>query len=304
MGSMPCHTGVAANSQLRAFQPGSAGGQCVANRVTTLRLVLGDQCSASLSSLADLDPAHDTVLMAEVMDECSYVRHHPKKITLILSAMRHFADSLRRSGVKIRYVVLDDPRNTGSLQGEVRRAAAELHPEQIVVTEPGEWRVLQDMRRWPDVTGIPVDIRDDTRFLCRLREFRAWAQGKQTLRMEFFYREMRRRCGLLMDGDQPAGGRWNYDAENRKRLPAKLAVPEPARFPPDAITDSVTALVRDRFPGHFGTLDGFDLPVTAAEAAEALGDFITHRLPQFGDWQDRDEDGRPGPVPRPASAPP
>jgi deoxyribodipyrimidine photolyase-related protein len=258
-----------------------------------LRVVLGDQCSAGLSALADLDVTADTVLMAEVLDECTYVRHHQKKIVLVLSAMRHFAQALRARGVRVDYVALDDPANTQSLRGEVVRAVQRLRPAQVVATECGEWRLAQDMLGWHEATGCDVDIRDDTRFLCSIREFRRWARGKTTLRMEFFYRDMRRRTGLLMQDGHPAGDRWNFDADNRKRLPAKLSVPPPPHFPPDAITADVIALVRTRFGRHFGTCDGFGLPVTAEDASAALRDFVTHRLPQFGDWQDAMRTGEP-----------
>ena len=259
-----------------------------------LRVILGDQCSASLSALSDLDPAADVVLMAEVLGECTYVRHHQKKIVLVLSAMRHFARALRARGVTVDYVRLDDPDNTQTLRGEVARAVQRWRPDQVVATECGEWRLARDMAEWHELVGLEVDIRDDTRFLCSIREFRSWAQGKRTLRMEFFYREMRRRHAVLLEADgTPAGDRWNFDAENRKRLPRGVAVPASPHFQPDAITSEVIALVRARFGDHFGTCDGFGLPVTAADARVALDDFITHRLPQFGDWQDAMKTGEP-----------
>ncbi|WP_158744699.1 cryptochrome/photolyase family protein [Acidisphaera sp. L21] len=259
----------------------------------TLRVVLGDQCSATLSALADLDPAIDTVLMAEVRAECTYVRHHQTKIVLVLSAMRHFARALRARGVTVEYITLDDPANTHSLRGELVRAVARIHPRQIVITECGEWRLAKDMEDWHDLTGLEVDIRPDTRFLCSIRDFRTWARGKNNFRMEFFYREMRRRHGVLMDGDGPVEGRWNFDAENRKRLPKEVHAPAPPAFPPDTITTEIIAMVRARFGDHFGTCDGFSLPVTAADAHKAMADFITHRLPQFGDWQDAMKTGEP-----------
>ncbi len=252
----------------------------------TLRIVLGDQCSAGLSALSDLDPAADVVLMAEVTAECTYVKHHPKKIVLVLSAMRHFARALQARGVAVDYIQLDDPANTGSLRGEMLRAVARHRPDRVVATEPGEWRLAEDMRAWHEVSGLETDIRDDDRFLCRIQEFRAWTRGRGAFRMEFFYREMRRRYGLLMDDDAPAGGQWNYDPENRKPLPKHLSPPPPPRFPPDDITSAVMALVARTFPDHFGSVDGFALPVTHHEASAALQDFVRNRLPQFGDWQD------------------
>ncbi len=252
----------------------------------TLRLVLGDQCSAGLSALADLDPATDVVLMAEVMAECTYVKHHPKKIVLVLSAMRHFAQALRSRNVQVDYVRLDDPENTGSLRGEMLRAVERHRPERVVLTEPGEWRLLEDVRRWHEIAGLPVEIRDDDRFLCRIQEFRVWAQGRAGIRMEFFYRDMRRRYGILMDEGAPAGGQWNYDPDNRKPLPKHMDPPAVPRFEPDAITSDVMTLVAERFADHYGKVDGFAFPVTHREARAALDDFILNRLPHFGDWQD------------------
>ncbi|HEV7268844.1 MAG TPA: cryptochrome/photolyase family protein [Falsiroseomonas sp.] len=262
--------------------------------MTTLRIVLGDQCSDALSALEGLNPARDVVLMAEVRAECTYVRHHKQKIVLVLSAMRHFAARLRERGVRVEYVTLDDPANLQTLAGEVTRAAARERPARIVCTHPGEWRVLQDMQGWQLATGIPVEIREDTRFLCTLDRFRAWAGTRKQLRMEFFYREMRRATGLLMQApDQPDGGQWNFDQDNREALPRDRRPPQPRRFPPDAITREVMALVAREFPGHFGTLDAVAWPVTAEEAQAALDDFIRHRLPDFGRFQDAMAEGEP-----------
>ena len=256
-----------------------------------LRIILGDQCSRGLSALDGLDLEHDVVLMMEVQEECTYVPHHPQKITLILSAMRHFARALQARGVTVDYVRLDDPANTHSFTTEVARAVARHTPGRIIATEPGEWRVRAAMDGWEDALGVPVEVRDDTRFLADLAFFRRWAHGKKQLRMEFFYREMRRATGLLMQGEKPEGGEWNYDAENRKPLPKGVVPPAPPSFPPDDITREVMALVADRFPQHFGRLEGFNWPVTAAEAQAMLKAFITQRLPRFGDFQDAMAEG-------------
>jgi deoxyribodipyrimidine photolyase-related protein len=261
--------------------------------VTVLRVVLGDQLSDSLASLADLG-ANDVVLMAEVMDECSYVPHHVHKIVLVLSAMRHFAETLRSRGVRVDYRRLDDPDNTHSLRGEAIRAAAAHHATEIVVTEPSEWRVLADMRTWPEACGCPVDIRGDGRFLCGIGQFRDWAAGRKSLRMEFFYRDMRRSHGVLLDADDaPEGGQWNYDHDNRKKLPASVIPPATPRFLPDDITREVMALVEWKFAGNIGHVENFALPVTRDQALAMLDDFIAHRLPSFGDWQDSMKAGNP-----------
>jgi deoxyribodipyrimidine photolyase-related protein len=254
--------------------------------MSTLRFILGDQLSHEISSLRELDRARDVVLMVEVRDETRHVRHHKQKVALVLSAMRHFADALRAEGIVVDYVRLDEEGNTGSFTGELGRALSRLQPHRVVVTEPGEWRVLEMMRGWEQAFSVPVEIRDDDRFLCSKAEFANWARGRRELRMEFFYRHMRRRTGWLMDGDQPAGGRWNYDRENRKTLPAQLAIPPRTRFTPDAVTRDVLRLVEQRCADHFGDLESFGWAVTREDALRALRRFIALALPQFGDYQD------------------
>ena len=254
--------------------------------MTTLRLILGDQLGRSISSLRGLDVTEDVVLMLEVHQETTYVRHHKQKLVLVLSAMRHFAESLRREGLRVDYIQLEDAANTGSFTGELQRALQRHPVDRIVVTEPGEWRVLMAMQGWEKDFGIPVEIREDDRFFCTRDEFSAWSQGRKTYRMEYFYRHLRRKLGWLMAGDEPLGGRWNFDGENRKALPPGVAVPPRQSFPPDAITRDVMALVARRFPEHFGDLDSFGWAVTREEALSALQRFITVCLPQFGDFQD------------------
>ncbi len=261
--------------------------------IKTLRIVLGDQLSDGLSSLSDMDAERDVVLMAEVQAECTYVKHHKKKLVLVLSAMRHFAERLRNRGWQVDYVALDDPENAQSLRGEMLRAVKRHHPDRVVATEAAEWRLTEDMRHWQQLAGIEVEIRDDHRYLTRKQDFIHWARGKRALRLEFFYRDMRRRTSILMDGDEPLAGRWNFDRENRKSLPAKIAVPKPLRFTPDATTTSVIALVEQRFADHFGDAANFSLPVTAEQAEQAFADFLSRRLPAFGDWQDAMKTGEP-----------
>ena len=252
----------------------------------TLRLVLGDQLSQSLSCLSDLDPRHDVVLMAEVIEEVTYVRHHKRKVAFLFSAMRHFAEALRNNGVTVDYVRLDDPENSGSFSGEVARAASRHAFSRLVVTEPGEYRVLQAMRDWQSELGIPVEIRSDDRFLCPPEIFADWAEGRKQLRMDFFYREMRRRHDVLMENGDPVGGKWNYDADNREPPDLSLVVPKPLNFPVDQITSEVLALVGARCADHFGELSDFGFAVTRDQALEVLDHFIAERLPLFGTYQD------------------
>jgi deoxyribodipyrimidine photolyase-related protein len=255
-------------------------------QIRNLILVLGDQLSPQLSSLAASDPARDIVLMCEVVEEATYVRHHKKKIILLFSAMRHFCEELRGLGWTVRYTKLDAEGNAGSFSGEVARAVAAYSPERIVVTEPGEWRVLDTMNGWAKRFGLPVDILPDTRFISSITDFATWAAGRKQLRMEYFYRDMRRNTGLLMDGDKPVGDAWNFDHDNRKPAKADLFMPEPAHFQQDKITREVVALVKSRFADHFGDADPFWFAVTRADAEAAFDRFVAEGLPHFGDYQD------------------
>jgi deoxyribodipyrimidine photolyase-related protein len=248
--------------------------------------ILGDQLSLNLASLRDVDRARAVVLMMEVAEETTYVKHHKKKIALILSAMRHFAEALRAEGWTVDYVKLDDEGNTGSFTGEVARAVERHRPEHIRIVEPGEWRVLKSIEGWHGQLGIEVEILPDDRFVCGILEFQTWAQNRRELVMEPFYRIMRRKTGLLMAGDEPEGGIWNLDRDNRKPPRKGVEYPQPLRFEPDTVTREVLALVADRFADHFGNLDDFWLPVTSADARRALAHFVRHALPDFGSYQD------------------
>ena len=250
-----------------------------------LRLILGDQLSASIASLRDHAP-DDLVLMAEVAEEASYVRHHKKKIAYLFSAMRHFAAELEQGQRSVRYVRIDDPDNAGSLEGEVARALEGRSFDRIVVVEPGEYRLRQAFGAWSERFGLPVEIRRDDRFIASHERFAAWADGRKRLTMEYFYRELRRETGLLMDGDAPAGGRWNFDHDNRAALPSDIVIPARLRIEPDAVTREVLAAVEERFSDHFGDLDDFWWATTAADAERHLDWFIDNALPRFGDYQD------------------
>ena len=255
-----------------------------------LRLVLGDQLSASIASLADYSDG-DLILMAEVAEEASYVPHHAKKIAFIFSAMRHFASSLEGGGKSVRYVRFDDPENTGALKSEVARALETQAFDTVVTTSPGEYRLKTDMESWSDAFDLPVQIRRDDRFICSLDRFDAWADGRKRLTMEYFYREMRRETGILMEGDKPAGGQWNFDQDNRKSLPAGVTLPERAWIEPDAMTRQVIELVAEQFPDQFGDLEPFGYAVTAEDADAQLDWFLHNGLPSFGDYQDAMKQG-------------
>ncbi|WAT18743.1 cryptochrome/photolyase family protein [Aurantiacibacter sp. MUD11] len=248
--------------------------------------ILGDQLTRDLASIRGRTKNDTVILMMEVWDEATYVKHHKQKIALIFSAMRHFAQELRDAGWQVDYVKLTDEGNSGSFTGEVARAVERHSPRAIHMVEAGEWRVQQAIDEWPDKFDCEVEILPDDRFIASKAEFRDWAEGREALRMEYFYREMRRKTGLLMEGDKPVGGQWNLDAENRKPPKDGLSAPERPKFEPDEITRAVIELVEDRFGDHFGSLDRFEWPVTRDQAEEAADTFFADRLPDFGAYQD------------------
>ncbi|MSO51736.1 MAG: cryptochrome/photolyase family protein [Acidobacteria bacterium] len=261
-------------------------------RPARLLIVFGDQLDLDAALIRSLTP-DDTILMMEVASESRHVLSHRQRTALFLSAMRHFADTLTRRQVRVQYVELDDPENTGTFETEIARAVAALGPTQIACTHPGEWRVLAMLEGVGHSTGIPVSILPDEHFITTPEEFAAWAKDRASLTMEFFYREQRRRTGYLMEGSgksaKPVGGEWNFDKENRlpfgKRGPNPRPRP-PLGFAPDATTRAVLAAMTATLPDLPGSVDTFAWPVTREQALASLDDFITHRLVHFGPFED------------------
>ncbi|MEX0671394.1 MAG: cryptochrome/photolyase family protein [Pirellulales bacterium] len=268
-----------------------------------LVLVLGDQLDRHGAAFDGFDRSRDRVWMAEVAEESTHVWTHKARIAVFLSAMRHFRLALEQEGIEIDATELSAAARKGepgTLAAALRasldhdRVAGRL-PERLVMVEPGEWRVQEALREAAKQARVPLEIRPDRHFYSSRDEFAAHAEGRKQLRLEYFYRPLRRKFDVLMDDGEPAGGQWNYDAENRgafpKSGPGKL--PAPVRFEPDAITKQVIDLVTKRFPKHPGNLADFDWPVTPADARAALDDFLAHRLPHFGTYQDAIWTGEP-----------
>ncbi len=264
-------------------------------RLRTLVLVLGDQLDLQVAAFDGFDAAQDAVWMAEVDEESTHVWSSKQRIALFLSAMRHFAQALQSMGRPLFYRRIDDPDNLGSLAAELQATLKKLAPEQVVMTMPGDWRVLQSIRDVVTASGKVLELRDDRHFFITVADFSRHMHGRKSLRMEYFYRELRQRFGVLMQDGKPLGGAWNFDAENRQAFgpegPGLL--PEPVRFQADPLTREVIALVKARFAKHPGSLDSFAWPVNREQALQALQSFIEHRLPMFGRYQDAMWPGEP-----------
>ncbi len=261
-----------------------------------LVLVLGDQLDRDSAVFDDFDPQQDAVLMLELEHEARYVTQHKHRLMLFFSAMRHFRDELRERGFPVHYVALDDPRNRGRFADEVPRWVHKTHAEVLVVAQPGDYRVRAELRGALRGHGCGFEIRQDRHFYCSSEEFDEFAEGRKSLLLESFYRSMRRRHEILLDGaGRPVGGKWNYDSANRESFgrqgPPEIKAPREFRW--DDTTRAVARLVDESFPDSPGRTEGFALPVTAREARAALRDFVEHRLSGFGRYQDAMVTGHP-----------
>ena len=260
-------------------------------KLRNLIVVLGDQLDLEASAYDNFDARVDAVWMAEVADESTRVLSSRPRIVMFLAAMRHFALALKAVNRPLHYAQLDAPGNQGSLAAQLKADMERLRPARLVMTEPGDWRVLQAIKAVADASSTPLEICEDRHFLSSVSDFAAHARGRKSLRMEYFYREQRRRHSVLMDPQNesaPLGGKWNFDAENREAFGAAGPgeVPPRCAFKPDAVTRKVIALVEGRFPQHPGRLESFAWPVTRAQALQSLSAFVKERLPQFGRYQD------------------
>ncbi len=253
-----------------------------------LVIVLGDQLNRNSTAFDQFDSTRDVVWMAEVAEESTHVWTHKARIVMFLAAMRHFRDALVREGISVAYRELEDDANRGSLAEELKAVVTEIQPERLVLAQPGEWRVKQSLVEAAKERKIEVDLRPDQHFLSTPEEFAEHAEGRKQLRLEYFYRELRRKHEILMEDGAPAGGKWNFDAENRRSFgkDGPGNVPRPVHFRADTVTREVIELVNRTFPQHPGKLDHFDWPVTPPQARAALRDFVEHRLPAFGRYQD------------------
>jgi deoxyribodipyrimidine photolyase-related protein len=255
-----------------------------------LILILGDQLNFDNPALEGFDAAQDAILMVEASHEATQVWSHKARIVLFLSAMRHFYDALASQypcGLQGAYLKLDE-HNFITLKAAWAHHIAALKPQKVIICEPGEYRLEQDLIALCKEKNVQLIIRDDTHFMCSKADFKHYAQGKKELRMEFFYRKMRQKYDVLMTGKEPKGGAWNFDAENRKAFgkAGPQNVPTAPQVSVDELTQAVIDDIEQHFPHHPGSLTNFIWPVTREAALQFLEDFIANKLAGFGDHQD------------------
>lgn len=250
-----------------------------------VRLILGDQLNARHSWFAE-SRTHVLHVLMEVRQETDYAWHHIQKVLGFFGAMRCFAERLRAQGHRVLYLTLDDPRNAHDITTNLRWILDACGAEHFAYQLPDEWRLDEQLRSFAASCGCAVEVADTEHFLTARDELATLFKGKKQYLMERFYRVMRTRTGLLMHGDQPEGGRWNFDTENRQRPPKDHVPPAPLLFDHDL--SEVEAMVRIAGVRTIGTVDArhFLWPLDREESLALLRYFCEHLLHCFGTYQD------------------
>ncbi len=250
-----------------------------------LRLILGDQLDINHPWFSEPKNAAEYVLM-EVREEATYVRHHIQKVVGFFLAMRAFADELRRKGFSVRYISLDAPENQHSFSKNITALADSGRYAAFECQHADEYRVEESLKELCDGLTIPASICDSDHFLVSRDFFLSVFKGKKRYVMENFYREVRRKHDILLEDGKPIGGRWNFDSENRKKLPDSVRPPDALEFERDA--SEIVALLKSSKVQTFGAINPgcFTWPVTRADSLKLLKHFCQKLLPSFGTYQD------------------
>jgi deoxyribodipyrimidine photolyase-related protein len=250
-----------------------------------LRLILGDQLNVQHSWFSEGPDVAEYLLM-EVREEATYARHHIQKIIGFFLAMRAFAKELEARGLTVRYLALDDSSNQHSFTANVQALLSSGNYSSFEYQAPDEYRVAEALKDISARVSVPTRVVDSEHFLTTPEFFQGVFKGHKRYVMELFYREVRRKYDILMEDGGPIGGRWNYDAENRKKLPKGVTPPPPLEFERD-VTDIVALLKSENVPS-IGSVDPcrFTWPVTREESLRVLRYFCEQLLPEFGSYQD------------------
>jgi len=250
-----------------------------------LILILGDQLDFQSAAFKDFDAKVDEIIMIESANEAKYVWTHKAKIALFLTAMRHFAQELTRQKYPVTYIQESPLPLVEALKEQILKKGIQC----LVCVEPGEWRLKHAIEALAKDLQLDLQMREDEHFYCNRQEFIDWATNKKELRLEYFYRLMRKKHHVLIDkAGNPEGGQWNFDQDNRKPYPKKGPgmIDAPMAFEVDRITQEVLSYVEKTYPDHPGSLASFNWPVTRGQALEALDYFVQYRLRNFGVYQD------------------
>lgn len=250
-----------------------------------LRLILGDQLNPNHSWYQKVDP-EVIYLMAEMRQETDYVRHHLQKVIGFFASMRAFATQLEAGGHKVRYFKLADPDNPQALPDILEQGLTASGARRLEYQEPDEYRLDQQLREFAASSAVPCQMVSSEHFYTDRQDLETFFKGRKQMLMESFYRIMRRKHGVLMDGDQPEGGQWNFDKQNRKKWKGDPPIPPARRWETDLreIEDELRAAGVETL--GVSSSEAFPWPLTRGEALEALEYFCRYLLPRFGDFQD------------------
>ena len=253
----------------------------------TLRLILGDQLNPNHSWFQEEKEGVLYVFM-EIKAESEYVKHHIQKIVGIFLGMRSMAEELKSKGFHTHYIAINDPDNHHSFEQNIKTLIARHHIENFEFQEPDEYRLDELLDDLSKRLTIPYRKYSAEHFFTERDELSRFFEGKKTFLMESFYRQMRKKYNILMDGKGPITGKWNYDHENRKKLPKNHFPPNPIIFQHDVSTIVEQVKKAGLDLDYIGTCDPqqFIWTKNRKEALEVLDFFIQHLLSHFGTYQD------------------
>ncbi|MDX1692726.1 MAG: cryptochrome/photolyase family protein [Ketobacteraceae bacterium] len=254
------------------------------SRVREIRLILGDQLNASHSWFRNRDP-EILYVIAEVLEEATYVPHHIQKVCAFFLAMENFALALKKAGHKVQHLTLDDTRDFTTFPELLDALTEKYQPELVSYQQPDEYRLQQELIQWSKKTKIRTLCVDSEHFLLNWQDIPQWLPENKSWRLEFFYRKMRKHHNVLMNGDKPEGGQWNFDKENRLPLDNKVDIERPLTFAHDV------SAIRERIHNHnISTIGDMGTkliwPSTRQESQKLLKFFVKKMLPHFGTYQD------------------
>ena len=253
--------------------------------MNVLRLILGDQLNYSHSWYTSCY-SNVIYLMMEIRQETDYVLHHRQKVQAFFAAMRQFAKWLRKNGHRVKYLSLNDAENSQSLSANVKACIADLNIERFEYQYPDEYRLDRMLRNLSTDLSVPVKAVDTEHFLYTRGQSAGFFTQKKAPRLEYFYRTIRREFGILMEGNKPAGGKWNYDTENRLPYKGTPVVPVPLVFRNNI--EKIDSALDSGGVNTMGTADSRILfwPVTREQSLKLLGHFTQQCLPWFGTYED------------------
>ena len=254
---------------------------------TTLRLILGDQLNEKHSWFDKINPNVIYVMM-EVRSETDYVKHHIQKVSAFFAAMRSFSESLQAKGHHVHYIRLDDPENKHDFSLNIAALVNLTHAKSVEYQCPDEYRLHKLLASLRHELGVPVQSVSSEHFLVEMHEFATYFNKDKMPIMEFFYRKMRKKYQIMMEsnGDDPTGGKWNFDHLNRNKLPANIPIPQ--RFTIKNDVSDIVSMIQQQGITTFGSVQpkSFVWPINRVQALDLLQDFLENGLASFGTYQD------------------